>query len=102
MRKLSKQAFIEEGNIDMPIAIAHAAAQYDVGQVTAVVLFRNQNFDSSSFGNTSMLLVGPGCTFKSPKDCEGKWLNDLPSQRQQPIAWCPIEAFQTTRTKSLR
>lgn len=52
----------------------------------AIVIFENQNFDSSAFGARTAIKTGENCTYKSFKDCEGKWLYDLPSQRQYPIA----------------
>ena len=50
--------------------------------VVGVVLFRNMAFDSSSFGASSCIVVGEGRTYKTIEECEGKWLKDLPSQRQ--------------------
>ena len=49
---------------------------------TAVVMFRNNDFCSSSFGAFSCIAVGPGKTYRAVEDCEGRWLNDAPSQRQ--------------------
>ena len=58
---------------------------------THLVLFENQDFWSSQFGAKTVVCVGPGCTYKAPEECEGKWLNDLPSQRQYATAWCEVE-----------
>ena len=52
--------------------------------VSAVVDFVNVCLDSSQLGARTAVIVGPGCTYKSVEDCEGKWLNDLPSRRQYP------------------
>ncbi len=57
--------------------------------VTDLVVFENQMFDSSLVGQQTAVSVGPGCLLKSKEDCEGKWLNDLPSQRQYPVAFIP-------------
>ena len=58
---------------------------------THLVLFKNQQFDSPSFGKSTVVCVGPTCTYKTAQDCEGKWLNDLPSQRQYAEIWCSVE-----------
>ena len=52
--------------------------------VVALVLFENVQMDSSAFGRRTALAVGPNCTYKSVAACEGRWLNDSPSQRQYP------------------
>jgi len=52
--------------------------------VDAVVMFENVQLDSSALGRRTALVVGPGRTAKSVEACAGKWLNDLPSQRQYP------------------
>lgn len=54
--------------------------------VHGLILFENPNFDSSAFGERTAVIFGPGCTYKSAGEVEGKWLNDLPSQRQYPRA----------------
>ena len=58
---------------------------------THLVLFENQDFWSSGFGFKSVVCVGPGCTYGTTEECEGKWLNDLPSQRKYATAWCEVE-----------
>lgn len=55
----------------------------------AVVVFENQQMDSSAFGDRTAVVVGPGCTIRSVKACKNQHLNDLPSQRQYPVAFCP-------------
>lgn len=49
-----------------------------------LVVFENQQFDSSSFGLQTCVLVGPAYTYKTLAQVESSWLNDLPSQRQYP------------------
>jgi hypothetical protein len=56
-------------------------------QVTCLVLFENQMFDSSEFGRRTAVMIGPPFTYKKLSDVEGGWLNDLPSQRQYPVAY---------------
>jgi hypothetical protein len=53
----------------------------------AMVLFENHMFDSSAFGRRTGIMVGPGCTYGTWQECEGGHLNDLPSQRQQAVAY---------------
>lgn len=55
--------------------------------VEAVVCFECVDFCSSNFGRRTAVIVGEPYTFKSVAFCEGKWLNDLPSQRQYPQSW---------------
>lgn len=58
--------------------------------VAGVVLFRNQDMWASGRGKSSCVVVGPDKTYKTVEECEGKWLNDLPSQRQ--YAECFVRA----------
>lgn len=58
-----------------------------LNRAVAVVCFENPTMDSSAFGSRTALCVGPGCTYKTPEEVDGKWLNDLPSQRQYPTAF---------------
>jgi len=62
-------------------------AALDKPGIVALVLFENQLMDSSHFGERTALRVGPECTYKDVAACEGHWLNDLPSQRQYPVAF---------------
>lgn len=48
------------------------------------VVFECVQMDSSHFGERTAVVFGPHRTLKRPEDAEGKWLNDLPSQRQYP------------------
>jgi hypothetical protein len=60
------------------------------GAISHLVLFRNEQLDSSEVGRMTLCLVGPGCTYKSIAELEGKHLNDLPSQRQYPLFYCEV------------
>ncbi len=55
---------------------------------TQLVFFENQMLDSSACGQSTVLAIGPSCTYKTLADVQGKWLHDLPSQRQYPQYWC--------------
>lgn len=52
-----------------------------LGVADAIVVFENCNFDSFRFGERVALPVGPGFTLGRVEDAEGRWINDLPSQR---------------------
>jgi len=60
---------------------------------TQLVFFENNLLDSSSRGQSTVLAIGPSCTYKTIAEVQGKWLHDLPSQRQYPQYWC--EAKET-------
>jgi hypothetical protein len=62
------------------------ALQKDKG-TTHLVLFQNVDFTSSDFGSSTIVAIGPNRTYKTLAEVFGKWLNDLPSQRQYPIAY---------------
>src|SRR5688572_32732748 len=50
--------------------------------VDALVDCYNPDFWSSQCGCRTAVSVGPGCTFKSPKELEGKWLGQAASDRK--------------------
>jgi hypothetical protein len=58
----------------------------------AVVVFENQMMDSSQLGQMSFVVVGPSNTFPSVELCKGRWINDLPSQRQHAVAYWLVDA----------
>jgi len=55
--------------------------------VAALVVFENRQLDSSAAGARSAVAVGPGCSHHSVAAVKKLWLNDLPSQRQYPVAY---------------
>lgn len=57
---------------------------------THAIVFVNQDFCSSNFGAWSVVAVGPDCSIKTPEEIETLHLNDLPSQRQYPVAYVQI------------
>ena len=71
-----------------PDAIRAAIANYPTA--THLAKFVNQALDASACGQTTFVLVGPDCTYKTPDAVDGHWLNDLPSQRQYPVACVEI------------
>lgn len=56
----------------------------DSDGVDGLVVFENVNLSSSAIGKRTALAYGPDCTYHELDDVEGKYLNDLPSQRQEP------------------
>lgn len=60
-------------------------------QPTHLVLFQCQQMDSSCFGSSTIIPIGPNNTYKTMEDVKGKWLHDLPSQRQYPVAFYHVE-----------
>jgi hypothetical protein len=62
---------------------------YDTG-TEGFIVFENLQLDSSSLGQRTFVVYGPDKTYKSPKSAEDSWLNDLPSQRQYPTAFCRL------------
>jgi hypothetical protein len=89
IKQVSKAEFLKRGQFDAAMPIQGVFKLYP--DAVAVVLFENQNMSSSRMGEATALAVGPSNTFKSVADCEGKWLKDLPSQRQYPTVWCSRE-----------
>lgn len=57
---------------------------------TNAVLFVNLDFSSSQFGAWTVMAVGPNQTCKTVEEIAGRHLNDLPSQRQYPVAFVAL------------
>ena len=53
---------------------------------THIALFENLQMDSSARGACTAVLVGPDNTFMTLEEIDGRWLGDLPSQRQHAVA----------------
>ena len=51
-----------------------------------MIVFECLDMSSSRLGERSAMPYGPDNTIKALDDVKGKWLNDLPSQRQYPVA----------------
>jgi len=88
--KLTKKEFLEKAD---QAAIAFEEGLKKKSDAIGIVLFENRMMDSTNYGRMTAMIIGPTNTFKSAEDCEGKFLNDLPSQRQYPVAWVPREEF---------
>lgn len=59
---------------------------------THIVLAENNNMSSSALGQKTAMVVG-GTSSYSLEECEGKWLNDLPSQRQYFTKYAPTQGW---------
>lgn len=70
-----------EGTIDF---VKKILARSDV---THLVKFINTMMDSSRLGESTFVVIGPGCTYKTLAEVKSQWLNDLPSERQYPISF---------------
>lgn len=89
---IKKVAFDELLKEVDPATVSSVRAMAKKTAATGLVLFRNMDFNSSNFGCQSLVAIGPTCTYKVIEECEGKHLNDLPSQRQYPDMWCPVQS----------
>lgn len=61
---------------------------------TYLVLFENQQMDSSWFGARSCVPIGPHRTYETLESIEGGHLYDLPSQRQYPQAYVDVAKWR--------
>ena len=59
--------------------------------VDYLVLFENQQFDSSEFGKRSILSVGPTCTYKTLEEVAKGHLGNVPSRFQYPVSYVEKE-----------
>lgn len=84
MEQLTLGKFVEKFDKRVRGAVRELAQKKGVSHL---VLFENQDFTSSQFGARTALAVGPSRTYQTLESVEGQWLNDLPSQRQYPVAY---------------
>ncbi len=84
MKNVSLDSMLEDSTDEVRLKVREIVQRSDV---THLVKFQNQMLDSSSLGESSFVIIGPGCTFKNLDAVNGKWLKDLPSQRQYPVAF---------------
>ena len=61
--------------------------------VTHIVVFENLDLCSSRLGDRTALAVGPGCTTTTVEEAASRWLHDLPSMRQYPVAYANVEDY---------
>ena len=88
---IKRVAFEEFAKELAPEAVDGVKSMVVKTAASGLVLFRNNNFDSSGFGCSSVVAIGPTCTYKTVEDCEGAHLHDLPSQRQYPELYCEVK-----------
>jgi hypothetical protein len=100
IEKVGAAMFYERSNTDFGIAIRNGLRDHP--RAVGVVYFENRQFDSSEFGAGSVIFVGADNTFKSVEDCEGKWINDLPSRRKYPQFWCSREDIFKGHNEAVR
>ena len=91
MQELKLEALIAMFDSSVRARIEELAAD---PETTGLVVFENQQMDSSHFGDRSVMCVGPNRTYKTVEECEGRWLNDLPSQRKYATAFWRKEVTQ--------
>lgn len=84
LKELTREAFFALFSVEVHPQLE---AQLVRPGVEALVVFECQQMDSSSFGSRTALIVGAPFTYKSVEATEGRWLNDLPSQRQYPTSF---------------
>lgn len=60
----------------------------------AIVVFENLQMDSSRLGMRTAVPIGEPWTWKKLSDVVGRWLYDLPSQRQYPVAYAKADDFK--------
>lgn len=68
------------------------ATRLETIHATFAVLFQNLDFNSSQFGQFTVVLGGNGFTLQTLEQAEGTHLNDLPSQRQYATAYVDLVA----------
>lgn len=82
MKEITLQELVEEFDESVRPAIKTLAEKAHY-----LVVCENIQLDSSACGEKSCLGVGPGFTYESLEELEGKHLNSLPSQRQYPVRY---------------
>lgn len=85
MKQVTKAELMEKMDESVHPAIEASIVK---NKATHLVLFENQDMCSSQLGARTVVCIGPICTYKTPEQCEDKWLHDLPSQRQYAVAFC--------------
>ena len=89
IKRLTKEQFFDLFDPSVHEAMCEALKRYPsaIGLVSWEVL----TMDSSRFGERCATVFGPDNTFKSINECENRWLRDLPSGRQYPVAYVTSE-----------
>lgn len=95
MIRLTRDEFLALFDASVHEALLRTAQQPGT---TALVVFENPNLDSRELGERTAMAVGPERTYESVEVCEGRWLYDLPSQRQYAGAFILVEDLTTPDT----
>lgn len=85
LTKLDRRALMELADPEIHGALTSILQREDVD---GVVVFRNQQMDSSAFGHVTFMIYGPHCTYSAPPE-PNTFVNDLPSQREYAVAYFP-------------
>lgn len=83
--KLDRRALMELADPEIRPALTRMLQHDDVN---GIVVFRNQQMDSSAFGHVTFMIYGPHCTYNAPPE-PNTFINDLPSQREYAVAYFP-------------
>lgn len=86
MSQVSRDEFLGHFDKSVHDSIRKVLERYSDAE--AIVMFENVTLDSSHLREKTAVVVGPSNTFKGIEFCEGKWLHDLPSQKQYPWCYC--------------
>jgi len=84
MKELQGNEFFDLFDPEVHQTLKDVAKKFDAD---GMIVFENLQMDSSQFGERTAVVFGSCCTYKTAQDAEGKWLYDLPSQRQYATAW---------------
>ena len=82
VKKLTPDKFFELFDEEV-----HEALRANMKKAPYMVVYRNQQMDSSRFGDTTACIAGPGCTFNSLEAAVKGRLGNLPSNFQYPIGY---------------
>lgn len=85
LTKLDRRALMELADPEIRPALTRMLQREDVD---GIVVFRNQQMDSSAFGHATFMIYGPHCTYNAPPE-PNTFINDLPSQREYAVAYFP-------------
>lgn len=88
MKQITKDEFWKEFDDSVHSKLD---AHWNDPETHGMIIFRNLAFDSSQFGMVTACPYGPRWTLKRWEEAQGKWIKDLPSQRQYADAYCVKE-----------
>lgn len=88
MKQLTSKEFLAKFDDSVHDALMSTMNLYPDAE--SFVVFENHDMWSSQMGARTAMICGPSNTYKSWRDTEGKWLGDLPSQRQYAYEYCLI------------